>query len=203
LLALSRLPAGLSAALATLLELWRATRALLPELLLLARQTLLALTTLLAGLATWAFWLSALTALWPARLAFILLFAFVLGIFTLCNDQTAIRSADALERDAQLWNRNRRHQGAGEQDVAKLLKLPDGFEWQGALLRILKGASIDARLPPRSVAPFRAPLRPDFGTQTQRVPMNSSSGLRGAPINQIGRDGAIRFHASIAVRQSS
>jgi hypothetical protein len=145
LLALSRL----SAALATLLELWRATRALLPELLLLARQALLALTTLLAcaGLATWlaatwAFWLSALTALLPAGLALILLFALVLGIFTLCNDQTAIRSTGALKRGAQLRNRYRRHQSAREQDVAKLLQLPDRFEWQGALLRILKGASL-------------------------------------------------------------
>ena len=104
------LPAWLSATLAALLQLRRATRTLLSELLLLALATLLALTALLAGLATWAFWLS-LTALLSARLAFVLLFALVLvlGIFTLCNDQTAIRSADALKRDAQLWNRNRRH----------------------------------------------------------------------------------------------
>jgi hypothetical protein len=142
LLALSRLPAWLSAALATLLELWRATRSLLAELLLLAGQALLALTPLLAGLATWAFWLSTLTALWPAGLAFILLFALVLGILTLCNDQTAICSTGAVKRDAQLRNRNRRDQGAGEQDVAKLLQLPDRFEWQGALLGILKGASL-------------------------------------------------------------
>jgi hypothetical protein len=86
--------------------------------------------------------LPALTALLPARLAFILLFALVLGIFALCNDQTAICSTRALKCDAQLGNRNRRDQSAGEQDVAKLLQLPDRFEWQGALLEILKGASI-------------------------------------------------------------
>jgi len=123
-------------------------------LLLLAGQALLALTTLLAcaglatWLATWTSWLSALTTLWPAGLAFILLFVLVLGILTLCNDQPAICSTGAVKCDAQLRNRNCRDQGAGEQDVAKLLQLPDRFEWQGALLGILKGASIDARLPP-------------------------------------------------------
>jgi hypothetical protein len=90
--------------------------ALLPWAALLAGA---ALTTLLPGLSSWTAWsfverLAALlglslTARLSARLAFVLLFAFVLGIFTLCNDQTAIRSADALKRDAQLWNRNRRH----------------------------------------------------------------------------------------------
>jgi hypothetical protein len=90
--------------------------ALLPWAALLAGA---ALTTLLPGLSSWTAWsfverLAALlglslTALLSARLAFVLLFAFVLGVFTLCNDQTAIRSADALKRDAQLWNRNRRH----------------------------------------------------------------------------------------------
>jgi hypothetical protein len=87
--------------------------ALLPWAALLAGA---ALTTLLPGLSSWSFVerLAALlglslTALLSARLAFVLLFAFVLGVFTLCNDQTAIRSADALKRDAQLWNRNRRH----------------------------------------------------------------------------------------------
>jgi succinate dehydrogenase/fumarate reductase cytochrome b subunit len=93
--------------------------ALLPWAALLAGAALAALTTLLPGLSSWTAWafverLAALlglslTALLSARLAFVLLFAFVLGIFTLCNDQTAIRSADALKRDAQLWNRNRRH----------------------------------------------------------------------------------------------
>jgi hypothetical protein len=87
--------------------------ALLPWAALLAGA---ALTTLLPGLSSWSFVerLAALlglslTALLSARLAFVLLFAFVLGVFTLCNDQTALRSADALKRDAQLWNRNRRH----------------------------------------------------------------------------------------------
>jgi hypothetical protein len=84
-----------------------------------------------------------LTALRPAGLAFVarlvaLLLALVLGVFTLRNDQTAICSMGAVKRDAQLRNRNRRDQGAGQQDVAKLLQLPDRFEWQGALLRIFE-----------------------------------------------------------------
>jgi hypothetical protein len=83
-------------------------------------------------------------SLLPAGLTFVLLLALVLvlGVFALRDDQAAVCSAGAVERDAQLRNRNRRHQGAGEQDVAKLLQLPDRFEWQGALLRILNGASI-------------------------------------------------------------
>jgi hypothetical protein len=77
------------------------------------------------------------------RLAFaVLLLALVLGVFALRNDQTAICSTDAVKRDAELRNRNRRNQGSGEQDIAKLLQLPDWFEWQGALLRILKDASL-------------------------------------------------------------
>ena len=145
-----------------LLELW-ATLARAAELLRLARlswATLLAgaaLTTLLPGLSSWTAWAFverlgallglSLTALWTsglaARLALVvllvvLLLALVLGVFALCNDQTAICSTHALERDAQLRNRNRRDQGAGEQDVAKLLQLPDRFEWQGALLRFFE-----------------------------------------------------------------
>jgi hypothetical protein len=115
-----------------------------------------ALTTLLPGLSSWTAWafverLGALlglplTALGPAGLAarlalvllVVLLLALVLGVFTLRNDQTAICSTGAVERDAQLRNRNRRDQGAGQQDVTKLLQLPDRFEWQGALLKNLE-----------------------------------------------------------------
>lgn len=125
-----------AAALATLLELLCATGTLFAKLLLLA--ALLALTTLLAwcaGLAPWTLLRLPLTALLPTGLAFVLLLALVLvlGVFALRDDQAAVYSAGAVKRDAQLRNRNRRHQGAGEQDVAKLLQLPDRFEWQVAL----------------------------------------------------------------------
>jgi hypothetical protein len=125
-----------AAALATLLELLCATGTLFAKLFLLA--ALLALTTLLAwraGLAPWALLRLPLTALLPAGLTFVRLLAlvFILGVFALRDDQAAVYSAGAVKRDAQLRNRNRRHQGAGEQDVAKLLQLPDRFEWQVAL----------------------------------------------------------------------
>jgi hypothetical protein len=130
----------------SLLEL-AATLARLAELLRLALLSwLLSWATLLAGRtrsgAAWAFVerLGALLGL-PARLAFVvllvvLLLALVLRVFALCNDQAAIYSTRAIKRDAQLWNRNRRNQGAGKQDIAKLLQLPDVFEWQGALLKM-------------------------------------------------------------------
>jgi len=121
-----------AAALATLLELLCATRTLFAKLLLLALTTLLAWC---AGLAPWTLLRLPLTALLPTGLAFVLLLALVLvlGVFALRDDQAAVYSAGAVKRDAQLRNRNRRHQGAGEQDVAKLLQLPDRFEWQVAL----------------------------------------------------------------------
>jgi len=177
-------------ALLSLLELG-ATLAGPPELLRLARlPTLLAtLATGLAALLTSrtrsarTSWspvgrLAALLGLLPARLAFVLLLALVLGVFALCNNQAAVCSAEALKRHAQLWNRNRRHQGAGEQDIAKLLQLPDRFEWQVALLRFFERriSSMRSCRPDRGI--ISAPLRPDFGTQTQRFLMNSSSGLR-------------------------
>jgi non-ribosomal peptide synthetase component E (peptide arylation enzyme) len=104
-----------------------------------------ALSTLLASRprsgAAWAFeGLGALLRL-PARLAFVvllvvLLLALVLRVFALCNHKAAVCSTRAVKRDAQLWNRNCRHQGAGEQNIAKLLQLSDVFEWQGALLKM-------------------------------------------------------------------
>jgi hypothetical protein len=133
-------------ALLSLLELG-ATLAWSAELLRLA---LLPLTTLLAALTTllaallpsrssWTAWSFvgrlALLGLLPAGLTFILLLALVLvlGVFALRDDQAAVCSAGGVKREAQLRNRNRRHEGAGEQDVAKLLQLPDRFEWQVAL----------------------------------------------------------------------
>jgi hypothetical protein len=182
--------------LSALLSLLELGAALPAELLRLAwLPTLLAaLTTLLAALlpsralSTLAARslverLAALLRLLPAGLAFVLL-ALVLRVFALGNDQATVSSTGAVQRDAQLRNRNRRHQGAGEQDITKLLQLPDRFEWQVALLRFF-----ERRIPlMRSCRPDRgiisAPLRPDFGTQTQRFPMNSSSGLRSTLINQ-------------------
>jgi hypothetical protein len=150
------------------------------ELLRLAR--LAALTTLLAALlptllallsggalSTLTAWslverLTALLRLLPAGLAFVLL-ALVLGVFALGNDQAAVSSTGAVQRDAQLRNRNRRHQGAGEQDITKLLQLPDRFEWQGALLRIVIGASRPMRSCRPDCGTSSAPLRPDFGSR--------------------------------------
>jgi hypothetical protein len=140
------------ATLATLLELFAALARSAKLLRLSLLPTLLAtLTTLLAALATllltsrarssWTAWsfvgrLALLgLSLLPAGLTFILLLALVLvlGVFALRDDQAAVCSAGGVKREAQLRNRNRRHEGAGEQDVAKLLQLPDRFEWQVAL----------------------------------------------------------------------
>jgi hypothetical protein len=140
------------ATLATLLELFAALARSAELLRLSLLPTLLAtLTTLLAALATllltsrarssWTAWsfvgrLALLgLSLLPAGLTFILLLALVLvlGVFALRDDQAAVCSAGGVKREAQLRNRNRRHEGAGEQDVAKLLQLPDRFEWQVAL----------------------------------------------------------------------
>jgi hypothetical protein len=140
------------ATLAALLELFAALARSAELLRLSLLPTLLAtLTTLLAALATllltsrarssWTAWsfvgrLALLgLSLLPARLTFILLLALVLilGVFALRDDQAAVCSAGGVKREAQLRNRNRRHEGAGEQDVAKLLQLPDRFEWQVAL----------------------------------------------------------------------
>jgi len=117
--------------------------ALLPTLL--AALTTLLPTTLLAALlpsrtrsrTAWSLIgrLAALLRLLSAGLAFVLLLAlvFVLRVLALCDDHAAVCSAGALKGDTQLRNRNRRHQGAGEQDIAKLLQLPDRSEWQVAL----------------------------------------------------------------------
>jgi len=113
-------------------------------------------------------------ALAGGLLTFILVFVF--GVLALRNDQAAVCCTGTVKRDAQLRNCNRRHQGAGEQDVAKLLQLPDGFEWQVALLKSERRI-IDAQQPPDR-GTFSALLRPDFGKQTQRLLMNSSSPLR-------------------------
>jgi len=51
--------------------------------------------------------LAALLGLLAARLTLVLLFVLVLGVVALCNNQAAVSSTDAVERDAQLWNRNR------------------------------------------------------------------------------------------------
>ena len=106
-------------ALLSLLEL-RATLPWPPELLWLALlPTLLAaLTALLTALlpsrtrsarTSWspAGRLAALLGLLAARLTLVLLFVLVLGVVALCNNQAAVSSTDAVERDAQLWNRNR------------------------------------------------------------------------------------------------
>jgi hypothetical protein len=118
LLPLTTLLAALLATLATLLA------ALLPSL---SSRTARSLTGRLA----------ALLGLLPAGLAFVL-FALVLvfRVLSLSDDQAAVCSAGAVKGDTQLRNRNRRHQGAGEQDIAKLLQLPDRSEWQVALLII-------------------------------------------------------------------
>jgi hypothetical protein len=128
------------ATLATLLELFPALARSAELLRLSLLPTLLAtLTTLLAALATllltsrarssWTAWsfvgrLALLgLSLLPAGLTFILLLALVLvlGVFALRDDQAAVCSAGGVKRETQLRNRNRRHEGAGEQDVAKLL----------------------------------------------------------------------------------
>jgi hypothetical protein len=134
--------------------------------LLAALAALLAtlLATLLSGLSSWPLvgWLAALLglSLWPTGLAFVLLLAFVLvlGIFALRDDQAAVGPTGAVKRDTQLRHRDGRHQGAGEQDIAKLLQLPDGFEWQGPLLKCEKRI-VDARL----AAPIAARLVPHCG----------------------------------------
>jgi hypothetical protein len=136
------------ATLATLLELFAALARSAELLRLSLLPTLLATLTTLATLlltsrarSSWTAWsfvgrLALLgLSLLPAGLTFILLLALVLvlGVFALRDDQAAVCSAGGVKREAQLRNRNRRHEGAGEQDVAKLLQLPDRFEWQVAL----------------------------------------------------------------------
>jgi hypothetical protein len=164
---------GSASALATLLEL---PGTLLAELFLLAWTALLARAALLAGLVSWlASWLvswplgkglAALLGL-PLRSALLaLLLVLVLRVLTLGNDEAAVGCTSAVECDAQLRDRDRRHQGAGEQDVAKLLQLPDGFEWQVPLLKC------DCDRAHRGCAACRpdcgtssVPLRPDFGSR--------------------------------------
>jgi hypothetical protein len=163
------------AALSTLLSLLelRTTRALLRLALLPAL-----LPALLSSLSSWTAWslvgrLTALlglslTALLPTGLAFVLLLALVLvlGVFALLrDDQAAICSADAVKRDTQLRNRNRRHQSAREQDVAKLLQLPDRFEWQVALPENRERRIISMRSCRPECGTSSAPLRPDFGSR--------------------------------------
>jgi hypothetical protein len=144
--------------------------------LLAALTTLLAaLTTLLAALlpsrSSWTAWSFvgrlALLGLLPAGLTFILLLALVLvlGVFALRDDQAAVCSAGGVKREAQLRNRNRRHEGAGEQDVAKLLQLPDRFEWQVALPENRERRIISMRSCRPECGTSSAPLRPDFGSR--------------------------------------
>jgi hypothetical protein len=161
-----------------LLELSAGT--LFAELLLLTWTALLAGAPLLASLVSWLVsWpfrkglaallglplLAALLGL-PLSALLALLFVLVLRVLTLGNDEAAVGSTRAVECDAQLRHRNRRHQGAGEQDVAKLLQLPDGFEWQVPLLKC------DCDKAHRGCAACRpdcgtssVPLRPDFGNR--------------------------------------
>src|SRR5262249_8633959 len=96
---------------------------------------------------------------WLATLLPFLLFVLVFRVFALRNNQAAVSSTGAVQRHTQLWNRNRRHQGAGEQDIAKLLQLPDRFELQVALLRIVIGASVRCA----AAAPIAARLVPHCG----------------------------------------
>ena len=153
-LANAALPRATLSDLLSLLEL-RATLARSAELLrlallptLLAALTTLLPATLLATLLSsrtrsWAAWslaggLAALLRLLSAGLALVLLLTLVLVFWVLAlrDDQATVCSAGAVKGDTQLWNRNRRHQGAGEQNIAKLFQLPDRFEWQVALLII-------------------------------------------------------------------
>jgi hypothetical protein len=155
LLALSRL-SGSTLWLATLLRRWATGTWSAELLLLLTRQTLLATLAWRAGLAPWALlrllgWLT------------FLLLAFVLGVL-LRNDEAAVGSTRAVKRDTQLRDRNSRHQGAGEQDIAKLLQLPDGFEWQVPLLKCDTAHRRCAACRP-DCATSSAPLRPDFGNR--------------------------------------
>jgi hypothetical protein len=116
LAALTLATLGASAALLSLLELG-ATLARSAELLRLRVLPTLLAAALLATLlpsrtrsrAAWSLAgrLAALLGLLSAGLAFVLLLAFVLGIFALCNDQAAVSSTGAVQRHAQLWNRNR------------------------------------------------------------------------------------------------
>jgi hypothetical protein len=145
--------------LATLLERLRPAGTLFAELLLLAW------TAWLAG-APWLAGLAALLGLPLLSALLALLFVLVLRILTLGNDEVAVGSTRTVECDAQLRDRDRRHQGAGEQDVAKLLQLPDGFEWQVPLLKC------DCDEAHRGCAACRpdcgtssVPLRPDFGSR--------------------------------------
>jgi hypothetical protein len=133
---------------------WLVGRALGEGLAALLRLSLSALwrlawTTLLAAL---------LRLLLPAWLTLVLLLALILRVL-LGNDEAAVGSTRAVKRDAQLRDRDRRHQGASEQDVAKLLQLPDGFEWQVPLLKCEKKRIVDARL----AAPIAARLVPHCG----------------------------------------
>jgi len=166
----------------TLLELRRATRARSTELLLLSRLTLLTLTTwltawltscaLVAGLVRRALGngraallrLLSLAALLTAGLTFVLLLALILWVL-LGNDEAAVGCTRAIKRDAQLRDRNRRHQGAGEQDIAKLLQLPDGFEWQVPLLKCDDKAHRQCAACRPDCGTSSAPLRPDFGSR--------------------------------------
>jgi hypothetical protein len=116
----------------------------------------LALLTTLLRLSTWL-------ALRSAGLTFLLL-ALVLGVLALRDDEAAVGSARAVKRNAQLRDCNSRHQGAGEQDVAILLQLPDGFEWQVPLLKCDEAHRRCAACRP-DCGTSSAPLRPDFGNR--------------------------------------
>jgi hypothetical protein len=99
----------------------------------------------------------------------LLLLALVLRVLALGNDEAAIGPTRAVKRNTQLRHGDRRHQGAGEQDIAKLLQLHDGFEWQVPLLKYDK-AHRDARLARPDYGTSSAPLRPDFGNRLNGFP---------------------------------
>jgi len=96
----------------------------------------------------WSTLRAALLWLLSAGLTLVLLLALVLWVL-LSNDETAVGCTRAIKRDTQLRYRNRRHQGASEQNIAKLLQLPDGFEWQVPLLKCYEAHRSMRGLPPR------------------------------------------------------
>jgi len=104
-----------------------------------------------------------LTTLRSAGLTLVLLLALVLWVL-LSNDEAAVGCTRAIQRDTQLRHRDRRHQGAGEQDIAKVLQLPDGFEWQVPLLKFYEAHRRCAACRP-DCGTSSAPLRPDFDSR--------------------------------------
>jgi hypothetical protein len=157
------------ATLLSLLELrttlaWSAKLFRLPRLSTLLAALATLLTSLSSRTGALAGRLAALLGL-SARLPLVLAFVLILGVLALRDDQLAVGSAHALKRDAQLRSRNRGHQGAGEQDIAKLSQLLHRFEWQVALLRIGERRIAPMRSSRPDCGTSSAPLRPDFGSR--------------------------------------